>query len=304
MRVTNSMTINSFLRNVSLVSGDINKYQNQISTGKLYQFASEAPIAAAQSIRYKSRIAQLEQNQSNIDDANELLKVTDSALESYDEILTRISELSTQAANVGTMGKEDRDAIKVEIEQLKNEIVSIANTKYNGRYIFSGYKTDSLLLDDNGNYKVNVVTRGENTEAINYNIGFGSKLQVNTLGPDVFGDATEDFGKCGVIANIDELINAMNNADANGIIDAKAKIENNLQISVDARADVGARMNRLTLTKNRVENSTANLEEALSLNDDADYTETITKWTSAKSVYEASLATGSKILQVSLLRYL
>jgi len=304
MRVTNSMTINTFLRNVSLVSGDINKYQNQISTGKLYQFASEAPIAAAQSIRYKSRIAQLEQNQSNIDDANELLKVTDSALESYDEILTRISELSTQAANVGTMGKEDRDAIKVEIEQLKKEIISIANTKYNGRYIFSGYKTDSLLLDDDGKYKIDVVTRGEDTEAINYNIGFGSKLQVNTLGPDVFGDASEEGGKCGIIAHIDELINAMNNADANGIIDAKAKIENNLQISVDARADVGARMNRLTLTKNRVENSTANLEEALSLNDDAEYTETITKWTSAKSVYEASLATGSKILQVSLLRYL
>ena len=57
MRITNSMTINSFLRNVTLVSSDINKYQNQISTGKLYQYASEAPVAAAQSIRYKSRIS-------------------------------------------------------------------------------------------------------------------------------------------------------------------------------------------------------------------------------------------------------
>jgi len=304
MRITNSMTINTFLRNVSLVSGDINKYQNQISTGKLYQYASEAPIAAAQSIRYKSRIAQLEQNQANIDDANEILKVTDTALESYDEILTRISELSTQAANVGTMGKEDRDAIKVEIEQLKKEIISLANTQYNGRYIFSGYKTDSMLLDDDGKYKVDVITRGENTEAINYNIGFGSKLQVNTLGPDVFGDASEEGGVCGIIGNINELISAMDNADANAIIDAGSKINQSLQISVDARADVGARMNRLALTKNRVENSTANLEEALSLNDDAEYTETLTKWTSAKSVYQASLATGSKILQVSLLNYL
>ena len=85
---------------------------------------------------------------------------------------------------------------------------------------------------------------------------------------------------------------------------ASAKIDLSLQISVDARADVGARMNRLELTQNRVENSTANLEEALSLNDDAEYTETITKWTSAKSVYQASLATGAKILQISLLDYL
>lgn len=304
MRITNSMTINSFLRNVTLVSSDINKYQNQISTGKLYQYASEAPVAAAQSIRYKSRIAQLEQNKANIEDANEILKVTDSALESYDEILTRISELSTQAANVGTMGKEDRDAIKVEIEQLKKEIVSIANTKYNGRYIFSGYKTDECLMNDDGTYNVDVVTKGDERESINYSIGFGSKLQVNTLGPDVFGEASEAGGKSGIIANIDELINAMDNADAQGIIDAGYKIGQSLQISVDARADVGARMNRLELTKNRVENSTANLEEALSLNDDAEYTETITKWTSAKSVYQASLSTGAKILQISLLNYL
>jgi len=303
MRITNAMTINTFLRNIGQVSGDINKYQNQISTGKLYQYASEAPIAAAQSIRYKSRIAQLEQSQANIADANEMLKVTDTALASYDEILTRISELSTQAANVGTMGKEDRDAIKVEIEQLKKEIVSLANTQYNGRYIFSGYKTDSLLLDAEGNYKIKVGTIGDEKEGINYNIGFGSKLQINTLGPNVFG-AGEIGEPAGVIANINELINAMDNADANAIIAAGSKINQNLQISVDARADVGARMNRLELTKNRVENSTANLEEALSLNDDAEYTETITKWTSAKSVYQASLATGSKVLQISLLNYL
>jgi len=303
MRITNAMTINTFLRNVTNVSGDINKYQNQISTGKLYQYASEAPIAAAQSIRYKSKIAQLEQNHANIEDAKEMLKVTDTALESYDEILTRISELSTQAANVGTMGKEDRDAIKVEIEQLKKEIVSLANTQYNGRYIFSGYKTDSLLLDDEGNYKIKVGTVGDEKEGINYNIGFGSKLQINTLGPNVFG-AGEIDEPAGVIANINELISAMDNADANAIIAAGTKINQNLQISVDARADVGARMNRLELTKNRVENSTANLEEALSLNDDAEYTETITKWTSAKSVYQASLATGSKVLQISLLNYL
>ncbi len=304
MRITNSMTINTFLRNISLVSTDINKYQNQISTGKLYQYASEAPVAAAKSIRYKSRISQLEQNESNIEDANELLKVTDTALESYDDILSRIYELSTQAANVGTMGKEDRDAVKVEIEQLKKEIISLANTQYNGRYIFSGFKTDTMLMNDDGTYRANVITTGEDKEAINYSIGFGSKLQVNTLGPDVFGAASEEGGKSGIIGNIDELISAMDNADANGIIDAGNLINQNLQKSVDARADVGARMNRLTLTQNRVENNKANLEEALSLNDDAEYTETITKWTSAKTVYQAALQTGSRTLQISLLDYL
>jgi len=304
VRITNSMTINSFLRNITHVSTDINKYQNQISTGKLYQYASEAPVAAAQSIRYKARIAQLEQNASNIEDAKEMLKVADTALDSYDEILSRIYELSTQAANVGTLGKEERDAIKIEIEQLKKEVVSLANTQYNGRYIFSGYKTNTALMNEDGTYKANVINKGEDREAINYSIGFGSKLQVNVLGPDVFGEASEEGGKSGIIANIDALIKGIDDADADAMLDAAKLINQSLQISVDARADVGARMNRLELTKNRVESNTANLEEALSLNDDAEYTETITRWTSARTVYQAALQTGAKSLQISLLHYL
>lgn len=304
MRITNSMTINNFLRNVAHVSTDINKYQNQIATGKLYQYASEAPVAAAQSIRYKARIAQLEQNKSNIEDANEMLKVADTALDSYDQILMRITELSTQAANVGTLGKEERDAIKIEVEQLKKEIISLANTQYNGRYIFSGFKTNTPLMNEDGTYNANVVTTGENKEAINYSIGFGSKLQVNVLGPDVFGEASEEGGKSGIIGNIDALIQGIDNADSDAMRDASKLIFQNLQISVDARADVGARMNRLELTKNRVESNTLNLEESLSLNDDAEYAETITRWTSARTVYQAALQTGAKSLQISLLHYL
>ena len=303
MRITNAMTINNFMHNISLSATDINKYQNQIQTGKLYQYASEAPVAAAKSIRYKSRIAQLEQNNENIEDANELLKVTDSALQSYDDILTRITELTSQAAN-GTYGAPEREAIAVELEQLKDEIINIANTKYNGRYIFSGYKTNQPLLDKEGNFAIDVITRGDNTEAINYSIGFGTKFQVNTLGPDIFGGSGKTGEACDIVANMDELIQALKDGDADKMLKCGAKIENNLQISLDARADVGARMNRLELTKNRVENSLANLEESLSINDDADYTETITKWTSAKSIYQASLSTGSKILQMSLIDYL
>ena len=149
-----------------------------------------------------------------------------------------------------------------------------------------------------------MVTAGQDKESINYSIGFGSKLQVNTLGPDIFGGPGKKGEPSDIVANIDELIQALKDGDANKMLDCGVKIENNLQISVDARADVGARMNRLALTQNRVENSLANLEESLSINDDADYTEAVTKWTSAKSIYQAALSTGSKILQISLLNYL
>ena len=69
MRLTNNMVIRNFTRNVGITAGNVNKYQTQIQTGKSFQYASDAPISAAKSIRYKSKIAQLEQNQKNIEDA-------------------------------------------------------------------------------------------------------------------------------------------------------------------------------------------------------------------------------------------
>lgn len=303
MRLTNNMVIRNFTRNVGITAGNVNKYQTQIQTGKSFQYASDAPISAAKSIRYKSKIAQLEQNQKNIEDANELMKVTESALNSYDSILQRISELAVDAAN-GTRGDEEREAIATEINQLRSEIVSIANTKYNGRYIFSGFETEKTLLNDDGTYNMDVTTSGISKEAINYSIGFGSSIQVNTLGPDVFGGKGEMGEKAGVITNIDNLINAMKNGDSSEIRKAGTAIEDDLQICLDSLADIGAKMNRLELTKNRVENSLANITESLSLNEDADYAEAATNLANSKTIYEAALAAGAKTLSISLMDYI
>lgn len=303
MRLTNNMVIRNFVRNVGITAGNVNKYQTQIQTGKSFQYASDAPISAAKSIRYKSKIAQLEQNEKNIEDANELMKVTESALNSYDDILQRISELAVDAAN-GTRGDEERDAIAVEINQLKSEIVSIANTKYNGRYIFSGFETEKTLLNDDGTYNMDVTTTGVGKEAINYSIGFGSSIQVNTLGPDVFGGSGVEGEKAGVITNIDNLINAMKNGDSSEIRKAGSALEDDLQICLDSLADIGAKMNRLELTKNRVESSLANITESLSLNEDADYAEAATNFANSKTIYEAALAAGAKTLSISLMDYI
>lgn len=303
MRLTNNMVIRNFVRNVGITAGNVNKYQTQIQTGKSFQYASDAPVSAAKSIRYKSKIAQLEQNEKNIEDANELMKVTESALNSYNDILQRISELAVDAAN-GTRGDEEREAIATEINQLKSEIVSIANTKYNGRYIFSGFETEKTLLNDDGTYNMDVITTGLGKEAINYSIGFGSSIQVNTLGPDVFGGEGEEGEKAGVINNIDNLINAMKNGDSHEIRKAGAALEDDLQICLDSLADIGAKMNRLELTKNRVANSLTNITESLSLNEDADYAEAATNLANSKTIYEAALAAGAKTLSISLMDYI
>jgi len=330
MRLTNTMMINNLMYNLGKTSRNVNKYSTQIQTGKQYVFPSDAPVNAAKSIRYKSSISKVEQYQKNVEDAKEVLSATETALSSYNEILGRVSELSSQAANA-TYSDNDMLAIREEVEQLRAEVIRIANTEYNGKHIFSGYKTDQKLLNDDGTYAIDVITRDgtypetrqvpidpddptkgtreetvmveKNTEAISYDVGYGGKLQVNTLGPDVFGKAGVGE-KAGIINVFDQLISGLSSNDKNMISQAGRGIEDYQQIELDATADIGARMNRLDLTNNRLTNNLSNLEEAQSLNDDIDYAEIITKLASEKSVYDAALMTGSKIIQKSLIDFL
>jgi len=334
MRLTNNMMINNLMYNLGKTSKNVNKYSTQIQTGKQYVFPSDAPVNAAKSIRYKSSISKVEQYQKNIDDAKEVLKATETALSSYNEILGRVKELSAQAANA-TYSENDMQAIREEVEQLRAEVIRIANTEYNGKYIFSGYKVDQKLLNDDGTYNIDVITKDgtypemqkvttlvdpddptqgtvtteqevmveKSAEAISYDVGYGGKLQVNILGPDVFGKA-EDGKPAGIINVFDQLIAGLSSNDKNVINQAQRGIDDYQQIELDATADIGARMNRLDLTSNRLTNNLGNLEESLSLNDDIDYAEVITKLASEKSVYDAALMTGSKIIQKSLIDFL
>jgi len=305
--------INNLMYNLGRTSRNVNKYSTQIQTGKQYMYPSDAPVNAAKSIRYKSSISKVEQYQKNVDDANEILKATETALSSYNDILGRVKELSAQAANA-TYSENDMQAIREEVEQLKAEVVRIANTEYNGKYLFSGYKTDQKLLNDGGTYAIDVITKDgmyeengqmveKNAEAISYDVGYGGKIQVNTLGPDVFGKAGVGE-KAGIINVFDQLIAGLSSNDKAMINRAERAIDDYQQIELDVTADIGARMNRLDLTSNRLMNNLTNLEESQSLNDDIDYAEVITKLASERSVYEAALMTGSKIIQKSLIDFL
>ena len=96
----------------------------------------------------------------------------------------------------------------------------------------------------------------------------------------------------------------MKNGESSEIRKAGTAIEDDLQICLDSLADIGAKMNRLELTKNRVENSLANITESLSLNEDADYAEAATNLANSKTIYEAALAAGAKTLSISLMDYI
>ena len=107
-----------------------------------------------------------------------------------------------------------------------------------------------------------------------------------------------------LIAIFDRLISDLSANNTSGIRSAIARI-NNQATNINAiRAEIGVKTNRVDLTTNRILDDTLNLEELLSKNEDADMAEVIMNLQMEENVYKASLSSGAKIIQPSLIDFL
>lgn len=190
MRITNNMMISNMIRNLGNNQGRLSKYQNQLDTGKKISVPSDDPVVAARALKLRTDVSKVEQYQKNIDDSQSWLDATDEALGKIGDVLQKARELSVQAAN-GTNTVEETQKIEQELKQLKVQAVHLSNSTYAGRYIFSGFKTDQKLINDDetsanfGRYSIDVNTVNEK---IFYEIGVGDSININVAGGDLFSN--------------------------------------------------------------------------------------------------------------------
>ncbi len=302
MRITNNMLINNMVNYVGNNLTRMSKYQSQQATGKKIQVPSDDPVVAARALKLRTDVAEIDQYKKNVKDAQSWMDMTESTLGNIGDVLQRARELTVDAAN-GTKTPEDTQKIKAEMEQLRTQLIQLGNTTYAGRYIFSGYKTDQKLLNDDGTFAIDVTTAAEN---IKYEIAIGDDININVAGGDLFnnsGDATA--GTTGTfISHFDDLISALDAGDTDAIGDMLAEIDADMENLLRIRADVGARTNRIDLTSNRLDNDTTNFTKLMSENEDVDIAETFMNLSNEMNVYRASLAAGAKIIQPSLVDFL
>lgn len=187
MRVTNNMLITGLLHNVNANLSKMSEYQDELATGKKIQTPSDDPIGISKVLKYKTDLSELEQYGTNTRDALSWLETTEIALIDINNALQRVRELTVQAAS-GSNAPGDVDKIKSEIEQLKNHIISAANTSYAGRYIFSSYHTDEKLMNEDGTFNIDITNYEiENKPITKYEIGIGDVMDISTNGIDLFG---------------------------------------------------------------------------------------------------------------------
>lgn len=140
MRITNSMMVSNMMRNINANLNRMEKIQNQMATGKNIARPSDDPVGMARILKSTSDIMVSEQHKKNVDEALSWLETTETSVTQLKDVMQRVRELTVRGAT-GSMAAEDRQAIQKEIVQLKEQVLSIGNAAFAGRFIFGGYNT-------------------------------------------------------------------------------------------------------------------------------------------------------------------
>lgn len=157
MRITNKIMQNNSLSNINLAKIAEDAKSSQVSSGKKIVRPSDDPIVAIRSLRLRSSVVEITQYYSrNAKDADAWLKTTEDAMKQVTDVITDMITQYNKGANE-YLTSEERNIVLEQLKALKGEVYATGDADYAGRYIFTGYRTESSLMfrgDTNKTYQI------------------------------------------------------------------------------------------------------------------------------------------------------
>jgi flagellar hook-associated protein 3 FlgL len=288
----NNNMLSSLRNNLSRME----KVQQQLSSGKMINKPSDDPVGLSYSMRYRSELSANEQYQRNLDSAVSWLDFGDATVGQSVDVLQRARELAVQGAT-GSNPQQAREAIAAEVDELAEQLREIANSKFNGKYVFNGQRTDKPPYPDPDSY----TTASFDTGKISFEVSRGVNIGVNLHAGEIFGDVTDEDN---AFAALDLLSKSLRSGDQEEIGKALGQLDSRLDQVLESWADLGARNNRVELIDNRLKEANTNVQSLLSKTEDADMAAVITNLKTEENVYQASLSAGARIIRPSLVDFL
>ena len=148
MRITNKIMQNNSLYNINNNKVTEDQLNTMMSTGKKLTRPSDDPVIAIRALRLRSNVTQLSQYyEKNAKDAESWLNVTADALSTITAVLTDSVKQATKGASKD-LTLDDLETIITQMDALAKEYYSTGNADYAGRYVFTGFRTDTPLTFD------------------------------------------------------------------------------------------------------------------------------------------------------------
>jgi len=197
VRVSQDTIFNSFVSNSHDSKKMIDKFTEQISSGKKIGKSYEDSSIYQETLRFDSQINRYDGIVNRIKKANLITNSTDSALSTMTDSLRDIRTKLIQASN-DTLTKENLKSISISLKAQRDNVLRVANSSVNGTYLFSGTAVNIKPIDKDGNYH-------GNDKALMVELDHALKSEYSVDGKSLFFGVDENINKS-VVNNV-QLIN-------------------------------------------------------------------------------------------------
>jgi flagellar hook-associated protein 3 FlgL len=268
----------------------------QLTTGKRVNVASDDPSAAAREVAIASQSGDCDQFLRSISSISAELQTADSALSSGVTALQQAISLGVEGAN-GTMSQNDRAALASQVQSISQQLMSVANLSYNGKYVFAGtadsqppYVAAAGGVTYQGNDSVNQVE-----------IEAGQTIAVNQPGSQLFSAAGANAFQA-----LNDLATALQSSSST--TDDIANATNEVRTAYDqlnsARTFYGSTLDQLNDGQNFLNSEKLQLTQQSSDLVGVDMNQAATNLANAETARNAALQATASIGNLSLFDYL
>ena len=295
MRITENIKFSDMNFNIQR---NLRRYfdaNEKVISGKNLQRPSDDPAAMKELLGLRSYGARLDQYSTNIEKASHTLKT-------YDLLLERARSLMSEAKTIAisdtkALNDDTREVAAIQISGILDEMLSIANTKAEGKYLFSGFKTGTRPFDpaDPG-----FAYNGDNG-SLNIAVDESRKMPVNFTGDALFKGAA---GGVDILSELSALKTALENNDVAAISSAIATFDAARDQIVKGSAVIGVRLSELDLKSEDMKNFKNNVLSRISEIEDVDLARAVIEMTQMQNAYEVSLNASASFMQTSLMDFL
>lgn len=309
IRVTVGSSQAASLAGLQKSSVRLSQLQQQLSTGQQISQPSDDPAGTVRALELRGDLKLNAQYARNRADATAWLSMADTAYGQITDLVQKARTLVVQASNTGASTGDSAAAIGEQIDALREAVLKIANTTYNGRPIFGGTtsKDAAFVADGTGR----IVYNGDSGE-VHRAIGDKNAVKISQTGAEAFGaDGNNVFDLLdNLVANLASSDKEYGGqpggkpGDPSYLDDPLASIDAALNALTSQRASSGSALQRVEAAQHTGATDKLTIRTNLSEIQDIDLAEVVVAMTTAQVVYEASLQTTANIRQLSLLNFL
>ena len=296
MRISTGQIQQTMLGSLQSNYSQYGRLQMQMASGKEILQPSDDPIGSVALLGLKKEQKALSQYQNNISQVKTQLSQNEVQLETMTEMLLRVQDLTQTAAN-GTNGTAELKAFAVEMRQIQQGLLDVANAKdENGSYLFSGSKVDVKPVNLNGSGGPQGDTRSRDVA-----VAHGVTISANNNASELF------FASGNFFQQFDSFLTALETATGPVSTEANTMLAQLTATQGDissVRSGIGARINTLDqLNTSHAEMKLFSTDVSNEI-ESLDYSAATTKMSDVLLALQVTQQSFGKVNSLSLFNYL